>query len=367
MSGQKSVQAQFDKILSCKNLNKFADSIQEVLMFGGYSESKFFICKIGKEKTRYLVKMAFYKKTNPELYRNNINTLPPHEVELAVLKLFKKTIVDANISPCIIDLIHYTKCGSASIVTPKILTCHRYVTKSKSSDNIIDSLNMIFCNYAELVRNDLAYDQFNYLVLESCDVTFYEYLTHLRSKSSISFEQFRSFMFQIIYTIYRIRQIYPSFRHGDLHSENIMIKYDKQFKYDPTNPQFYQFHVSGTPYNVPYFGITCKIIDFGFAVIEEEGIKSSISEDKFITFIKTKNDVLFLLYDIWNIQGNNKMVSDFLEKLEPNKTFLHYNTDYISHIDEHIPTVDDMIKNEVFSSYKKYSPRPEQIIHSFAM
>lgn len=112
MSGQKSVQAQFDKILSCKNLNKFADSIQEVLMFGGYSESKFFICKIGKEKTRYLVKMAFYKKTNPELYRDNINTLPPHEVELAVLKLFKKTIVDANISPCIIDLIHYTKCGS---------------------------------------------------------------------------------------------------------------------------------------------------------------------------------------------------------------------------------------------------------------
>lgn len=363
-----SSQAKFDKVLSCKNLNKFADSIQEVLTFGGYSESKFFICKIGKDKTRYLVKMAFYKKTNPELYgEKNPETSPPHEVELEVLKLFKKTIIEANISPCIIDLIHYTKCNSASLVTPNILTCHQYVTESKASENVIDSLNVIFCDYAELVRNDLAYDKFNYLVLEHCDITFHEYLTHLRSKSSISFEQFRSFMFQIIYTIYRICRIYPSFRHGDLHSDNIMIKYDKKFKYDPSNPQFYKFYVADDAYYVPYFGIICKIIDYGFAVVEEEGIKSSMSDDKFIIFNKTKNDVLFLLHDIWNTQENNKMVVDFLEKLEPNKTFLHYNTDYISHIDEHIPTVTDMIKNDVFSAYKTYSPTSNQIVSTYAL
>lgn len=372
MPAVKSDTAHFDDILSCKNLNKFADSIHEVLMFGGYSESKFFICKIGKEKTKYLVKMAFYKKTNPELYTtaaesNQNATKPPHDVELAVLELLKQEITIANISPCIIDLIHYVKCNSASIVTPKVSTCHQYITESKSSEGVIDSLNMIFCNYAELVRNDLAFDKFNYLVLENCDVTFHEYLTHLRSKSSISFEQFRSFMFQIIYTVYRIKRIYPSFRHGDLHSENIMIKYDKNFKYDPAKPKFYKFHAAGKVYYVPYFGIICKLIDFGFTIIEEKNIKSSILGDKFITFMKTKNDLLFLLFDIWNTQGENKMVGDFLEKLEPNKTYLHYNTDYITHIDKRIPTVSDMIDNEVFGMYRRYSPTEEQIVHEFAL
>lgn len=364
---------EFAEVLSCKSLTKFADSIQEVLMFGGYSESKFFICKIGKEGSKFLVKMAMYKKTDPEVYGVGTGGQPTHDVELKVLKLLDEKITRENISPCIINVIHYVRCNSAMLITPKLSKCHNYITESIASEKTIDSLNIIFCNFAELVRNDLAFDKFNYLVLENCDVTFYEYLTHLRSKSSISFEQFRSFMFQILYTIYRIKKIYPSFRHGDLHSENIMIKYDENFKYDPINPKFYKFYVAANamakhdiPYYVPYFGITCKIIDFGFAVIDEEGIKSSIVDDKFVMFNKTQNDLLLLLHTIWNTQESNKMVVKFLEKLEPNKTFVHYNTDYISHIEGAVPTPYDMVTNSVFKSYRNYSPKKDQIIHEFA-
>lgn len=93
-------------------------------------------------------------------------------------------------------------------------------------------------------------------------------------------------LFETVYFYFKIRSYLPTFRHNDLHMENIMIepiekvtslKY-KKFIID--RKEDYGRHNDGEKresqlvYYIPYFGYNLRIIDFGLSEIPELGVKS---------------------------------------------------------------------------------------------
>lgn len=287
----------------------------------------------------------------------------PYDVEIEVLKILKKQIIDTNISPCILELLFYKRCESIDSIMPEPSICDKHMFE-KPAGTARDFLNRKICKHSDLVDSGLAHKKFSFLVLEECDITFHNYLSHYIDESPIDFEIFKSLMFQIIYTIHSIQKIYPQFHHGDLHGDNIMLKFDSDYVFGAGNPKFMTFYIDDEQYNVPYFGMVCKIIDFGFSSIPEEGIRSYISQDLQRMFMHSFNDLLFLFYDIYKIAGLHANVKSFLIEIEPNKTFIHHNVKYIKKIADKIPTAKEMLFHDLFSQYKT-DVKPEFVWHEY--
>lgn len=201
--------------------------------------------------------------------------------------------------------------------------------------------------------------------MEECDITFHDFIRRYIEGDGIEYTILLSLMFQIIYTIYAIKKIYPNFRHADLHTENVMLKFDENYEFDMLKPRFLVFIVDGERYYIPYFGIICKIIDFGFASIPEENIRSFAGEDRMLMSMRSKNDLLFFLYDMHDIAGKNASIYKMLAQLEPNLTFRHYNTNNISRNEQKIPNYEAMVKNSIFFPYKRTDVLPEYIFHEY--
>jgi serine/threonine protein kinase len=312
--------------------------------------SRFYICEVND--VQFLTKLSFYRKSPPEIYdRLSKDSIPQVDAEIHILKTLKKEIIDKGISPCILEIIYDKICEG--MVIPNEKTCR------KLGENYEDTpqwdVNQLLCVYADLVSEGLALDKCAFIVMERCDMSLDEYLRKT-IQTPVEIAVFKSILFQIIYTIYAIGIIYPSFRHYDLHTENIMLKFDTDFVYRADKPVFLQFKIKGKIFTVPYFGIISKIIDFGFSVIPEEGIISNAVDDRVSMYHRTDNDLLFLFhwinYTVYNA-GTDKTgsVDDILSALEPNQTYIQYRTEKIRHISDKIPTYDDMVNNSVFDEY----------------
>lgn len=375
------------KIFNCKKFEPFINSIVEVLSFRGISMSHFYICEI--EGVRFLTKLSFYRKTAPELYKGTSkNTIPQIEAEIRILQLLRDNIINKGISPCILELVYEKRCsGVSSAVNRK--KCKDISFGGENS--VHDSVEQIICLYGDMVQRGLAHDKCAFVVLERCDITLDEYLRKMYNTPT-NVAVFKSILFQIIYTLYAITAVYPKFRHQDLHTENVMLKIDYKYKFDPARPKYMKFIVHSRKdrastkstdrtskhggkkdsstnstdstdstdrvFYVPYFGIIAKIIDFGFSQIPEEGVISNVTDDLVSMFYRSKNDLLLLFYWINNVlqhspsQGSIDILN-MLEKLEPARSYVAYQTERIRHIESQIPTYNDMISNGVFAEYRK--------------
>jgi serine/threonine protein kinase len=352
-------------IFDCKKIEQFAKYVDRVLPYTGYSNSLFFLCK--SNEVYFLTKMAFYKKTNPEIYSNelmnSLNLLNPHDVEVKCLTILKEKIIDANVSPCILELV-YNKQNDMNDFLPTQKECDKILLTRDRDITITETINEAICLYNDAVQKGLAESTFNFLVLEQCDMTFSEFLSKF-SDNPINESIFRSLMFQIIYTFYAITQIYPKFTHNDLHAQNIMLKFDYDFKFDPLNVKFIAFEAGTTTYYLPYYGIICKIIDFGFSSIPEENIISSIVKDPVAMSVRTDNDLIIFLNDIYNIAGKVYPIEQFLISIDPNGIYKHGNASFIERNKDKIQTYSAMLFNKVFNEYKTKPNSQSNIYHTY--
>ncbi len=341
-------------IFSCRDVRKFADTVEEILPYRGYSTSKFFMCKIGKVK--FLTKLCFYRKTEAALYgKARRGKVSQTDAEIFILDKLKEKIIAAGISPCILEILYFKICEGVKHLQPAASECANLAT---SDISIIGSVEQTFCRYGELVRNGFAYDRCAFLVLERCDISLGEYIRRTIN-TPIAADIIRSILFMIIYTLYALRRIYPKFRHGDLHTENIMLIYDKNFQLSISKPKFIRVIMPHGTALVPYFGITPKIIDFGFAVLPEENIISDIVDNKLHMFYQIDNDVLMLLHYIYLTSlkaADSKTAAGFLGKIEkllqqiePSKVYIQYNTEYIRKVKT--SGYLEMLQSAAFSNY----------------
>lgn len=349
------------KIFSCSSLSAFIDSIVMALRYRGYSESKFYMCEY--RGVQFLTKVCFYRKTAPELYGDvSREVVPQADAEIQILKVLRRVIIDRGISPCILELAYDKVCNDVTKLSAPTTKCEKLML-DYNEYNIDEDITQFMCKYVDLVKSGLAHNKCAFLVLEKCDVNFDEYI-HKNINTSVSIAVFKSLLFQIIYTIYAITKVYPGFHHYDLHTGNILLKFDPDYQFRADDVKFLVFTVEGRKYYVPYFGIIPKIIDFGFSVIPEEGITSNIVEDLTLMYYRSKNDMIFLFYWIYKTlreSSQSQEIEAILQSLEPNRTYVKYNTEYIRKIENDIPSYLDMIQNKVFKEYSSNRPSPGQI------
>lgn len=351
------------KLFDCDNISAFDESIIRVLPFNGASMSRFYECEIGD--VLFLTKLCFYRKTASELYGVSSKDVVSHaDAEINILRALQKKIVNKNISPCIIELVYWKICN-ATAISKKWSNCTSVINYEEQGSDLQYSL----CKYADLVKSDMAHNKCAFLVLDMCDISFDMFLRR-NTYSSMTGAIFRSILFQIIYTLYAIQCIYPGFRHYDLHTENIMLKFDNNYEFRADSPKYLCYVVGKKKHYVPYFGIVPKIIDFGFSVLPEEGIISNAIEDKYRMYYRTNNDVLFLFHWIYNTvaqAGGEYMESivEILYQLDPLHSFSHYNTDYIRKNDDKVPTYKEMLANSLWKGYRTTKATNNQIYKKF--
>ena len=130
---------------------------------------------------------------------------------------------------------------------------------------------------------------------------------------------FKVIVFQILYTLYRIQQRDPSFRHNDLHGGNVFVN-DKY-----TAKGNVRYVINGVEYNVPNIGVSALVADFGYANTKD--IKNPVlpnAELKATSGIAPDNHPMFdahlFLNALWLLSVNKstmKNIKNFIENILP--------------------------------------------------
>ena len=349
------------KLYDCKNLDKFIKSIKTTLPYRGYSGSQFFINEI--DNINFITKLNFYRKDAPELYGvTTPGTMSQNRAEIRILDILKKEILEKKISPCIIEQIYVHDCKSFNEIETSEKKCDEY--RHSISNDLHEIIHGLFCKQFDLIKEGLSNDGFTFVALERSDITLRTYLNNYFPENIIAMSILKSLLFQIIFTIYKIKKKYPSFAHNDLHTDNIMLKYDYDFNFNPMNIKYIIYKDSLTHWAIPYFGIIPKIIDFGFSIISELGVVSNVVDNKTMMYYRPDNDILFLLYDIYDVTLDPNVVKLFT-KLDPTDFFINYDIKYTRDHPEKVPTYKQMLYNDVWKEYKNLEVTPSQKIYEF--
>jgi hypothetical protein len=326
------------KMFDCNSLDVLASNISDILSVEGSSMSRLYLCKV--DKLQFVVKLTFYRKEAVEIYKNVDEYLPTPDVDLETLTLLKREVIDRGVTPCIIELLWAHRCSGMHV---KDSECKRVLASATTSRNrsIADDLIDIICRHDDMVKKGLSHDRCSYIALEFCNMTFSKYLG--ATVTPLGREVFKSLMFQIIHCLTCLGHIYENFYHGDLHTDNILLRIDTS--YDFSANQHIALRFGDLKFNIPYFGIYIKIIDFEFAHVPTHGIKSVRIADPGFEYYNTGDMVkLFRWIDVHNIQYN-----DILTELMPSRAFMDHPASLSG---GEITTPHEMMQNPMFKKWR---------------
>ena len=176
---------------------------------------------------------------------------------------------------------------------------------------------------------------------------------------------FRTIVTQILYNLYRIQKKYPSFRHNDLHADNVLIN-----STSPSRVKLYK--VNNSTLKVHDIGIQALISDYGLSTVN--GIKNPEVDNDPKLFYKTKSGIFRGSHPMYDIQyflnalrqeirilgiHNGMEVIQFIERILP-REYLGVRSDKIDDFrlraqEEHpkLPTFKQIFNDRYFSPYKK--------------
>lgn len=338
-------------IFDCDNLTNFVSVITKILPFGGASMSRLYECSL--YNITFLTKVSFYSKSPPEIY--NSTTKKPHpDAEMLILAKLREEFLNTGATPCIVDLVYSHKCTNVLLLSKTLCNIEKH-----NVINIIPSEDMIsyLCEFSNMVREGIAHDAMSFLILERCDFTIDEFLRR-HGGLPISVHILKSILFQIILTLAMIVEVYPQFKHNDIHSDNVMLKVDPNYVFDPSKPAYIIYKHNKNTYYVPYFGLIPKLIDFGHAALPEENIYSAATDDKKQMYNRAGLDILFLLYTMHKTLSmsvkNIAMYEELFNEIDPSNLYLDYNTTKIRASKETYKAYTDILPK--FSEYKTFAP-----------
>jgi len=332
------------------NIYKFLSIIQYKLRVENhYSKTYFYMCKY--KNIKFLTKLGYYVKNDPELYKRTENM---HEIdsEIAILEYLNKLNI---YTPGITELLYYKKMKHSKLIKGNL--CKHNANKKLGAANIDTEKEIIFntCTYQNMIRLGLAYDKVAFVILERCDISF-KYI--IMEPPNLMKDFVISFLFQIFYTLHIIHKYYPTFIHFDLHTNNIMLRFNPNYSHDENYKcikyTFDDNKCKHTAY-IPYFGAIVKLIDFGFSSLPEKNIYNSVLDDKYISLNRSNKDIYHLLHHIYVI---NPAYDFILKEIDPQKHYITYSIDKINKLKVDYAKI---LKNDIF---KKYYKEPAKYILS---
>lgn len=349
------------RLLSCKDFTDILNTVERVQAKRSFAQPLLLHCRL-KEGIKFL-KLTSVRKFAIEKYVNIGTCTDELDNEINIINTLRKKIVDTGISPCIVDLEGGCRYDIPETVKELKLDCVRIGRRLRPRIHALgprDDIIWSLCEWQYLVNVEDIQKYMYVQVMEYCDMTLAQYLSGYHD-TYVEFMIFKSILFMVIYTMYQIRKIYPQFRHNDLHTDNIMLKLDPNFVFDPTKPEFLVFNddVLGK-YTIPYYGMIPKIIDFGFSVIPEEKICPILSLDESFMGSRFKEDVSSMLYHIYEDLGHHRHIANLLAIIDPELT--HTEAMFTARINsKNAPSYKKILQTPIWKEFQTAKVSPEQI------
>lgn len=208
----------------------------------------------------FVVKLSAYKIRG--IYGENRTNSA--DTEIYVANLLRQKILDAKISPCIIRIhILITYNDAKKVLSP--------YARRGDNQRAIGSI----CNN---IDEGTALNKVSFAIMERAGDSIFS-IGSWHTIGHIGAIMAKSMIFMVIYTMASIVDRIPTFQHGDLHINNILLKPDTKF--DPTAPlKYMHFRRKKCDFYVPYYGLIPKIIDFGHSSVTSDEIISENAPGK---------------------------------------------------------------------------------------
>ncbi len=369
--GENNEKPTFEDIFVCNDLGKFTATVLHAQQL--QSSTKPILCYCQYGGVNFITKINA-SSTNI-LNQNGIETpkeiLPETDTEIKVLAILKKRIIDTNASPCILEMVYHKKCSFDSFELKDGECDKLFATKGMLDVN--DYINYHICDYRDMNKAKLVGKYIHFLVLEQCDVIFADFLA-TGIKTPLSILMLKSFLFQLIYTLYVLKKVYPQFKHGDLHAQNIMLKFDHSYKFQAEKIQLLRFCINGKCYHIPYFGIFVKLIDFGRSSIPEEGIFSDTVLYKHVTYEDRPSEMTQTLHMLY-LYGKNKVETPTIKKsmmqmaklIDSSKVYKSNSTPYIKSNSHKISSYWQMLNCQLFEDYRERTVKESRVYKTYTL
>lgn len=339
-------------------------AISKTFLSTGGSDNIIFVVtkKTGFFKKKFVIKLFFHSYL--EIPNKDVGfsgkVSNESDAEIAILELLNREIINTNISPFIIRIFGKPgHCGSIENLLPK--DCDKYETKTIKS---VDDLHYQLCTIKRLEDLRVISPDYKFIFTEVGHKTLHQFLIDIKGSNynrTDIHQIVMSLIFQIIYTLAAIQSKFPTFRHNDLTTNNVLVissgfvsNLDEYFKFEYKNKNFY----------VPNMGYIVKIIDFGRAtikgVIENDIIKNNRLRAT-INFNDAKNqkiDLIMLIDDLIDSGELPETIDYFLKRIIPPEViknevikmfFVSENHDLL----KKVKTPDQILKSSIFKFYSK--------------
>ncbi len=328
------------EIFKCGDLTAFVDCVKEILNVPGASGSMFFRCKVNG--VQFVTKLRSPVLSKEEIYKIPVvkNAMNASQAEVKIMKLIRQHIIAANLTPCYAELLYSRKCAR--------------LTLPEGGGRIADEILRRIEDHASLVKAKLAEPYMNFSAIEYCDMTLYQFLVN-SAVSPVTNAIIKSVVFHVLFAIHVTMRVWPTFKHGDLHAENIMIKINHGWEFSREDPEWINYEDRGINYTVPYFGMLPKIIDFDRASISELGVESALPLGIFEQHDAAPHPSTYLFMGLSH-DSKFPAIAELLEALDPTKSYLETSWGKIRLHNKNIPGIADMIANPVWDKYR-HPPR----------
>ena len=227
----------------------------------------------------YAIKVCAYPKKDD--YGRIGNPKRPENAELRMLKLLSSFVLKMKTPHFILPLGTFNSSISHFVnVSPKLI-------------DLSNEKNHSYRSFIEKCENNEFEDLVSILISEWANGG--DLLDYIRKNyASMTLEQWKVIIFQILYTLASLHKKYPTFRHNDMKANNILVGLiDKEYQ-----EQLYAYRLGEFKFEIPNVGIQIKIWDFDFACIDGiiENNKVNATWTKKMNVSKKKNQYYDMHY-----------------------------------------------------------------------
>jgi hypothetical protein len=306
-----------------------------------------------------LLKINFYRKMPAELYEGPADNTYMHasDMEIFAMHHLRHNITKTNVSSSIVTLRYAIVCSGAA--EKANIFCENIKHREAGTQDITQDLQAELCTYGMSVNMGLSRNRIAFLFMEICDITYDDYLENVMD-DALTEQVVKSHIFTLIYTLAAIEKLYPGFRHGDLHTSNVMIKFMKKHVLSKE-----QFYLKYPGYYVPYYGMFIKIIDLGYAKMPSVNKQSEVYREKSSQMWRNVPDLYSFfkwVYIVCHTRGLNR-ISNILSSLDPDRSYAKF----VQVGEIKFPTPAEMLANRIFDDYRKpIDVPPKQIVYSYS-
>jgi len=263
------------------------------------------VSKTDKDKA-FAVKVCAYPKDDDYGAMNNIAR--PENTELQMLKVLSYLVVNGNSPHLVIPIL----CCNTSI-TP-------FINGTRGTIDFDDQRNVIYKKFIERYNQGEFENFVSVLVCEWCNGG--DLLDYIRNNyQNMNLRQWKVIFFQILYTLARIHEKYPSFKHNDMKANNVLVNLTNL-----ATDEYFNYNLDNSRFLIPNVNISVKIWDFDFACIDGIVNNNKVNADWTNKMnITSKRNRYYDMHYFFNTLINKRFFPQFYEGGVPQEIveFIH--------------------------------------------